>query len=85
MLPTSLMDAFLVPHCAWMCCFLSMDALSCNGKGFVMSNGEKDSLLQMETTCGTLLYERQIIWDEVGEPDSEKDRMLLELEQETKG
>ncbi|CAM8987654.1 unnamed protein product [Rhodiola kirilowii] len=47
-----------------------------------MSSCEKDSLLQMETTCGTLLYELQIIWDEVGEPDSERDRMLLELEQE---
>ncbi|CAM8987763.1 unnamed protein product [Rhodiola kirilowii] len=50
--------------------------------GLVMSSCEKDSLLQMETTCGTLLYELQIIWDEVGEPDSERDRMLLELEQE---
>ncbi|GFP88303.1 65-kda microtubule-associated protein 3 [Phtheirospermum japonicum] len=36
----------------------------------------------METACGSLLYELQIIWDEVGESDAEKDRMLLELEQE---
>ncbi|KAH6828396.1 Microtubule associated protein family protein [Perilla frutescens var. hirtella] len=36
----------------------------------------------METTCGTLLNELQIIWDEVGESDVERDRMLLELERE---
>ncbi|XP_022890286.1 65-kDa microtubule-associated protein 3-like [Olea europaea var. sylvestris] len=47
-----------------------------------MSNSQSDPLLQMETTCGSLLYELQIIWDEVGESDAEKDRMLLELERE---
>ncbi|KAL2540094.1 65-kDa microtubule-associated protein 3 [Abeliophyllum distichum] len=47
-----------------------------------MSNGQSDPLLQVETTCGSLLYELQIIWDEVGESDAERDRMLLELEQE---
>ncbi|CAA2988902.1 65-kDa microtubule-associated protein 3-like [Olea europaea var. sylvestris] len=47
-----------------------------------MSNGQSDPLLQMETTCGSLLYELQIIWDEVGESDAERDRMLLELERE---
>ncbi|CAI9774090.1 unnamed protein product [Fraxinus pennsylvanica] len=36
----------------------------------------------METACGSLLYELQIIWDEVGESDAERDRMLLELERE---
>lgn len=36
----------------------------------------------METTCGTLLNELQIIWDEVGESDVERDRMLQELERE---
>ncbi|XP_051142490.1 65-kDa microtubule-associated protein 3-like [Andrographis paniculata] len=36
----------------------------------------------MDTACGSLLSELQIIWDEVGESDAEKDRMLLELEQE---
>lgn len=41
-----------------------------------------DPLLQVETTCGSLLYELQIIWDEVGESDAERDKMLLELEQE---
>ncbi|XP_059666997.1 65-kDa microtubule-associated protein 3-like [Cornus florida] len=47
-----------------------------------MSNLQNDPLLQLETTCGSLLYELQIIWDEVGENDTERDRMLLELEQE---
>lgn len=43
---------------------------------------KNDPLVQVETTCGTLLYELQIIWDEVGEADTERDKMLLELEQE---
>ncbi|XP_057798404.1 65-kDa microtubule-associated protein 3 [Salvia miltiorrhiza] len=47
-----------------------------------MSAGENKMLTLMETTCGTLLNELQIIWDEVGESDAEKDRMLLELERE---
>ncbi|EEF49147.1 65-kDa microtubule-associated protein 3 isoform X2 [Ricinus communis] len=47
-----------------------------------MSIIQNDPLLQVETTCGTLLYELQIIWDEVGETDKERDKMLLELEQE---
>ncbi|KAF8413054.1 hypothetical protein HHK36_001030 [Tetracentron sinense] len=47
-----------------------------------MSNLRSDQLLQMETTCESLLYELQIIWDEVGEPDTERDKMLLELEKE---
>ncbi|KAM7504663.1 hypothetical protein LguiB_003567 [Lonicera macranthoides] len=49
---------------------------------FNMSNPPNDPLLQVETTCGSLLYELQIIWDEVGESDIERDKMLLELEQE---
>ncbi|KAI8572606.1 hypothetical protein RHMOL_Rhmol01G0212600 [Rhododendron molle] len=36
----------------------------------------------MEKTCGSLLSELQKIWDEVGEPECEKDKMLLELERE---
>ncbi|XP_020273615.1 65-kDa microtubule-associated protein 3 [Asparagus officinalis] len=47
-----------------------------------MANPSTDQLLQVETTCGTLLYELQTIWDEVGETDSDRDKMLLELEQE---
>ncbi|KAL3676137.1 hypothetical protein R1sor_026085 [Riccia sorocarpa] len=37
---------------------------------------------QVDTTCGSLLRELQHIWDEVGESDAERDRMLLQLEQE---
>lgn len=47
-----------------------------------MSKVQNDPLLQVETTCGSLLYELQIIWDEVGESETERDKMLLELEQE---
>ncbi|XP_065876155.1 65-kDa microtubule-associated protein 3 [Euphorbia lathyris] len=47
-----------------------------------MSNLQNDPLLQVETTCGTLLYELKIIWDEVGESHTDRDKMLLELEQE---
>ncbi|XP_022736876.1 65-kDa microtubule-associated protein 3-like [Durio zibethinus] len=47
-----------------------------------MSTPPSDPLLQVETTCGTLLYELQIIWDEVGETDADRDKMLLELERE---
>ncbi|KAI3471067.1 hypothetical protein Pfo_027730 [Paulownia fortunei] len=47
-----------------------------------MSTGQSNLLSQMETTCGSLLYELQIIWDEVGESDGERDRILLEIEQE---
>ncbi|MQL76560.1 hypothetical protein Taro_008956, partial [Colocasia esculenta] len=35
-----------------------------------------------ETTCGSLLQQLQKIWDEVGESDEERDKMLLQLEQE---
>ncbi|KAM7504229.1 hypothetical protein LguiB_003133 [Lonicera macranthoides] len=35
-----------------------------------------------ETTCGSLLQQLQQIWDEVGESDDERDKMLLQLEQE---
>ncbi|KAI3712564.1 hypothetical protein L1987_71123 [Smallanthus sonchifolius] len=48
----------------------------------IMSTPTNDPLLQVETTCGSLLYELQIIWDEVGEPDVQRDKMLLELKRE---
>ncbi|XP_078448188.1 microtubule associated protein (MAP65/ASE1) family protein [Wolffia australiana] len=48
----------------------------------VMSSLSSEQLLQMETTCGSLLYELQTIWDEVGETEAERDRLLLEVEQE---
>ncbi|CAK7324585.1 unnamed protein product [Dovyalis caffra] len=35
-----------------------------------------------ETTCGTLLQKLQEIWDEVGETDEERDKMLIQIEQE---
>ncbi|PWA67506.1 Microtubule-associated protein, MAP65/Ase1/PRC1 [Artemisia annua] len=35
-----------------------------------------------ETACGSLLHQLQKIWDEVGETDEERDKMLLQLEQE---
>lgn len=35
-----------------------------------------------ETTCGTLLQKLQQIWDEVGESDEERDKMLLQIDQE---
>ncbi|CAN4119058.1 unnamed protein product [Withania somnifera] len=47
-----------------------------------MSTPQNDPLLQTETTCGLLLHELQIIWDEVGECDTERDRMLFEIERE---
>ena len=37
--------------------------------------------MPVDTTCGSLLRELQHIWDEVGETDSERDKMLLQLEQ----
>lgn len=40
------------------------------------------SRLSRTTTCGSLLQELQKIWDEIGESDSERDKMLLQLEQE---
>ncbi|OIT21898.1 PREDICTED: 65-kDa microtubule-associated protein 3-like [Nicotiana attenuata] len=47
-----------------------------------MSTPQNDPLQQMETTCGLLLHELQIIWDEVGECDTERDKMLFEIERE---
>ncbi|KAH6823165.1 microtubule-associated protein 65-8 [Perilla frutescens var. hirtella] len=45
------------------------------------SNGMGSSAL-LETSCGYLLQELQIIWDEVGEDKFEREKVLLELEQE---
>ncbi|KAL1822825.1 hypothetical protein ACET3Z_009603 [Daucus carota] len=47
-----------------------------------MSVPQNDPLMQVETTCGSLLYELKVIWDDVGESDVERDKMLLELERE---
>lgn len=43
--------------------------------------GHNDPLLG-QTTCGSLLQQLQLIWDEVGESDDDRDKMLLQLEQE---
>lgn len=47
-----------------------------------MSACQSNILLRIETALGSLLHELQIIWDEAGESDDERDRILLELEQE---
>ncbi|KAH7689244.1 Microtubule-associated protein MAP65/Ase1/PRC1 protein [Dioscorea alata] len=38
--------------------------------------------LSAQVSCGSLLQQLQLIWDEVGESDEERDNMLLQLEQE---
>lgn len=35
-----------------------------------------------ETTCGSLLQQLQRIWDEVGESDEDRDKILIQLDQE---
>ncbi|KAK8470380.1 hypothetical protein PHAVU_004G127100 [Phaseolus vulgaris] len=47
-----------------------------------MAKPQKDLLIQPNTTCECLLNELQIIWNEVGESETEKGRMLYELEEE---
>jgi protein regulator of cytokinesis 1 len=44
--------------------------------------GQQPQQQHVDTTCGSLLRELQNIWDEVGENDSDRDKMLLQLEQE---
>ncbi|CAM8953018.1 unnamed protein product [Rhodiola kirilowii] len=47
-----------------------------------MAVTESQNPLLSEATCGSLLQKLQQIWDEVGESDDERDKMLLQLEQE---
>lgn len=47
-----------------------------------MAEVEVQNPLIGETTCGSLLHQLQKIWDEVGESDEERDKMLLQLEQD---
>lgn len=47
-----------------------------------MAGVDAQNPLLGETTCGSLLQQLQQIWDEVGECDEERDKMLLQLEQE---
>ncbi|XP_056855307.1 65-kDa microtubule-associated protein 2 isoform X2 [Raphanus sativus] len=43
---------------------------------------EADNPLLGEITCGTLLHKLQEIWDEVGESDEERDKLILQIEEE---
>ncbi|XP_042424680.1 65-kDa microtubule-associated protein 1-like isoform X1 [Zingiber officinale] len=47
-----------------------------------MAVADTQNPLLGEMTCGSLLQHLQLIWDEVGESDEERDKMLLQLEQE---
>ncbi|KAL8245630.1 hypothetical protein R6Q59_006846 [Mikania micrantha] len=47
-----------------------------------MAEVDVQNLLLGEITCGSLLHQLQKIWDEVGESDEERDKMLLQIEQE---
>ncbi|KAL1550801.1 65-kDa microtubule-associated protein 3-like isoform X4 [Salvia divinorum] len=47
-----------------------------------MSACHGNVLLRMQSAFGSLLYELQLIWEEIGESDDERDRMIAELEQE---
>nr|GFC49948.1 65-kDa microtubule-associated protein 1-like [Tanacetum cinerariifolium] len=47
-----------------------------------MTEADVQNPLLGETTCSSLLLQLQIIWNEVGESDEERDKMLLQLEQE---
>ncbi|RAL37779.1 unnamed protein product [Cuscuta campestris] len=47
-----------------------------------MTAVDAQSLLLRDTSCGSLLEQLQQIWDEVGTSDEERDKMLLQLEQD---
>ncbi|KAJ9188438.1 hypothetical protein P3X46_003797 [Hevea brasiliensis] len=47
-----------------------------------MYNNHNDRFASIETTCGLLLLELQKIWDEVGDNDVQRDKVLLEIEEE---
>ncbi|KAL9225242.1 hypothetical protein vseg_001191 [Gypsophila vaccaria] len=47
-----------------------------------MANIQHNPLQEIETTCRSLLCELEVIWDDVGEPETTRDKMLHELEQE---
>ncbi|KAI5679366.1 hypothetical protein M9H77_10316 [Catharanthus roseus] len=48
---------------------------------FQTPNGTKGPIL-IENSCGYLLQELQMIWDEVGEDQFEREKVLLDIEQE---
>lgn len=47
-----------------------------------MAVADTENPLLGETTCSSLLHKLQEIWDEVGENDEERDKMLLQIEKE---
>ncbi|XP_022855222.1 65-kDa microtubule-associated protein 1-like [Olea europaea var. sylvestris] len=47
-----------------------------------MAAVDAEKPLTGQITCGSLLQQLQQIWDEVGESDDDRDKMLLQLEQE---
>ncbi|XP_059662438.1 65-kDa microtubule-associated protein 1-like [Cornus florida] len=47
-----------------------------------MAVADAQNSLAGGTTCGSLLQQLQQIWDEVGESDEERDKMLLQIDQE---
>ncbi|KAL0302733.1 UNVERIFIED_CONTAM: microtubule-associated protein 6 [Sesamum angustifolium] len=48
----------------------------------MMALGSSFSSVRTSNTCNALLKELQQMWTEIGETEADKDRMLLELEQE---
>ncbi|KAK7294940.1 hypothetical protein RJT34_17839 [Clitoria ternatea] len=46
-----------------------------------MLSNRRSQFFNQETTCELLLNELQMIWDELGESDTQRDAMLLEIEQ----
>ncbi|PIN14063.1 hypothetical protein CDL12_13300 [Handroanthus impetiginosus] len=57
--------------------------MSIGSSNFSTNNSSPLSLSKSATTtCASLLRELQEIWDEIGESDAERDKMLLQLEQE---
>ncbi|PWA80068.1 Microtubule-associated protein, MAP65/Ase1/PRC1 [Artemisia annua] len=47
-----------------------------------MAAEDDQNQLVVETTCGSLLSQLQKIWDEVGESDEARDKMLIQIDQE---
>ncbi|XP_042051942.1 65-kDa microtubule-associated protein 3-like isoform X2 [Salvia splendens] len=47
-----------------------------------MSACQGNVLLRMQSAFRSLLYELQLIWEEIGESDDERDKAIVELEQE---
>ncbi|KAK7288483.1 hypothetical protein RIF29_01943 [Crotalaria pallida] len=60
--------------------FVGSNWFSCAGT--TMAATDAQNPLLGENTCGSLLNKLQEIWDEVGESDEERDKMLLQIDQE---